>query len=127
MRYVVDIIVGLFTGGLVVVLFYLFILVLANLAFGDDSVSTRPATLGEQDRSLNYEYTPEDSTTITIITTIAPVSAADNNVEGCRANNERLMVSREYIGEYIKKWPKYAHFFDEALKVIEDTWCHDYD
>ncbi len=128
MRHVIDLIVGMFIGGLAVTLFVLFLFIFANMAFGDESVSTRPARLGEQDRSLNYKYTDSSGVefehVIVLSDTTADTLAED--MRWCRERNERLTVSKEYIAEYVKKWPKHAHFFAEALKVIEETWCHDY-
>ena len=109
---------GFVLGGLAVLFFWFIVISLLNLAFGED-------TIIEHDYILTYKYrTPygvEFEHDITVYFEVPTVGKS----EICAANNRRLNVSLKEIAKYIKAYPKYAHTFDGALQVIEDTWCHD--
>ncbi len=53
-----DLLHGIGIGAFVVTIFVMFLLVLLNIAVADESIAVRPATLGEQNRSLNYPLDP---------------------------------------------------------------------
>lgn len=113
-----ELLKGFFLGG-VFVMFVVFIaLTIANLAFGDD-------TIIEHDYILTYKYTTPDGVEFEHEITVYFEAAPDIGAfERCEATNRRLAVSKATIAKYIKAYPKYAHVFDEALKVIKDTWCY---
>jgi len=58
---------GIAIGGFVVTMFVLLVLFLLNIAVADESIAVRPATLGEQNRSLNYPLDPYTNTVETIV------------------------------------------------------------
>ncbi len=126
MNYLIDFIVGFLRGGFFVILLTVVLFTIANLALGDDTVATREAELGEQDRSLNYKYTDSDGVehehTITVT-----FERDEENVMTCEENNEILKASRDYVERSVKDNPKYAYIYAEVLELIEERWCHDND
>ncbi len=126
MSYLIDFIVGFLRGGLAIVIITLVLFIIANVAFADDTIATREAELGEQDRSLNYKYTDSDGVefehTITVV-----VEKAEEDVRTCEETNKLLKVSRDYAEKHIKANPKHEYIYAEVLELIEEKWCHDND
>lgn len=120
MKELMDFFRGFFAGGFFVTVFVLLLFVIANVAFGDDTV--REARLGEQDRSLSYKHTAQE---VEHEITIYHAHVDTIDLEDCAATNARLTVSINEIAKYIKMNPKHAALFDQALQVIKESWCYD--
>ncbi len=127
MGVLVDFIVGFLRGGLFVTILVIVLFTLANLAFGDETVATRPATLGEQDRSLNYKYTDSDAGESEHTVTIVVEDESKDDVLDCAATNARLQAAKDTVEKHVKDSPKYGFLYDDVLELIEEKWCHDND
>ncbi len=126
MKYLIDFFVGFARGGFFVIFIVTLLFMVANVVFGDDNVTTREATLGEQDRSLNYNYmTVEDEEVEFTITVVVEKEA--EAVMTCEENNAILKASRDYAEKRIADNPKYRYLYNEVLELIEERWCHDND
>jgi len=68
---------GIAIGGFVVTMFVLLVLLLLNIAVADESIAVRPATLGEQNRSLNYPLDPYTNTVETIVIYVEPTEPTE--------------------------------------------------
>ncbi len=109
-----------------VVIIILFVMGITSLnkAFADDTVATREARLGEQDRSLNYEASGQP---------LGAVIEVDNpsghitfvEPECCSMYNAQLMETVRLLAERIIEDPANTHIYVEALEVVQDAWCTD--
>ncbi len=129
MKFLIDFVMGFLRGGLFVMLVVFVLFTIANVAVGDDTIATREATLGEQDRSLNYKYTTQDGVEHEH-TIILEAPTTDDTVDkaiACANTNALLKASKDYAERRIKAEPKYAYLYDDVLELIEEKWCHDND
>ncbi len=128
MNYLIDFVVGFLRGGFGVILVVVLLFFVANVAFGDDTVATRPAELGEQDRSFNYKYTdPSGHEWEHTIVLWPDTEASDEDVMDCEETNARLQVAKDKVEKHIEDNPKFGFLYDEVLELIEEVWCHDND
>ncbi|MEE8599030.1 MAG: hypothetical protein V3S69_05925, partial [Dehalococcoidales bacterium] len=105
-----------------VVIIILFVMGITSLnkAFADETVTTREARLGEQDRSLNYKAgTP--GAVIEVGNPSGPITLVEP--ECCSMYNKQLVETVRLLTERIIKDPANAHIYVEALEVVEDAWC----
>ncbi len=121
-----DILKGLLEGSLVVIVIAVVLILISNILFAHDNVvAVRPATLGEQDRSLNFRY--EDAEEETIVVVVEYVTDATTDIKDCTEINKLLQASKDYAEQRIEDNPKYGYLYDEVLALIKKEWCYDDD
>lgn len=121
-----------FVAGLAAAVFIFLALGLISNAFAhevdpDGYRVTREATLGEQDRSLNYPITHTPSI-------IAPsgeqlwgeamdqARATQCKVDCSESNAYRIVIVRSIAAE-ITKNPEAGHWYKDTLLTLRNTWC----
>ncbi len=130
MEYIWGFLRGMGLGALGVTSVIVIIILGVNLVFADEAVPVREATLGEQNRSLNY--TVDDATRDRAANMDTEVTITVNHFDTppaptCAQINGRLEFIRTRIHKYQERTPKYAHIYQEALDEIAAAWCHDND
>lgn len=104
---------GAAVAGLVAsVVIMLLLGALIKAAQADEAV--RPATLGEQNRSLSY--VPPDTITVYVV-------AEDIGMADCAARNRELLATVQMIANHMVARPEAAHMWAPALISIHTMWC----
>ena len=107
---------GLILAAMIILMFGL----VAQKVYGHEptSVAVRPATLGEENRSLNYNVdTLEEVPEVVIQYEVATSSCADLNAY--------LDAQVDMIEAFIKDHPDNEGIFKNALDTIEELRCDD--
>ncbi len=112
--FVKGLLVGLLSGAVIVTI----LLTLAQVVRADESISTREARLGEQDRSLNYKYTDSSGVEFEHVIILGTVSTAQ-----CEQTNQYLTYTMERIAKYIAQNPELGYIYKDALLSIRRHWC----
>jgi hypothetical protein len=92
-------------------------------AAADDTVVTREARLGEQDRSLSYK---SPGTVDRIVIIYDDTVGVDGGTSmDCSTWNRKLLAKVEMIARSIARDPVNGHFYEGALETIHSLWCND--
>lgn len=88
----------------------------------DQTTATRPARLGEQNRSMNYQGTPETYEDFAYIVEAESTASTDTDVS-CQQHNVYLRYMLVDIAKTIARNPKIGYIFKGAIQTINDSWC----
>jgi hypothetical protein len=109
-------------GALLIITF------VAGEAFGQDqTVATRPATLGEQDRSLNYKGQPHyqsEEHAQEHQAYLVERESSRTRALACHERNLYLHYMLVDIAKAIARNPELGYIYKGALQSIRDSWCH---
>lgn len=111
-------------GGLLILTF------LIGTAVGQESIATRPARLGEQDRSLNYPTQPvphyqsqEHVYEFYAFRAEDNIALGASIVQGCQQRNIHLRYLLVDIAKHIARNPTLGYIYKGAIQAIHDAWC----
>ena len=115
--YALKFCLGLFVGFMIAVILLFGLGFVSDAIAQDQTVATREARLGEQDRSLNYK--PSEIREVEVWVTEVEFVPLD---VGCERLNADLTAKIEMIAAFIAKHPDTGHVFQDALiqKVDDD-------
>lgn len=102
-------------GGILLLFVWIFV---AKNVSAQEAIPTRPATLGEQNRSLSYQ--PQERTIIEVI-----IEADDNYVSilNCARYNRKRLAMLKMIAARIAERPEHGHLYKNAILSIRESWC----
>lgn len=122
-KFIISI-VAMFGFGLVVSVLLFLGLGLVAKAFGAEATPTYEATIGQQNRSLNYK-TAADNTVQAAREYYIPGRARLDTLQKsrCQERNRHLILLVSQIASYIAADPEHGYIFVGALQTIHDNWC----
>lgn len=118
-----NLIKGIFMGALTVAVIVFIVVSCVGIVMGDETIATRPARLGEQDRRITGYEAPihmAEEHTHEIIQEV------DSLVEfQCTETNLYLLAMLEYIARSIARNPDLGYIYKDAIVAIRESWCDD--
>jgi predicted RND superfamily exporter protein len=96
----------------------LFLVIVGVIVNAQEATPTRPATSGEQNRTLNYRQPERIIVESERVTDYVIISIKD-----CSPTNRELLAMLQDIAKRIAQRPQNGHYYTNTILAINRSWC----